>query len=307
MGSNMVKKLNEKGFDDIIIIDSYGDEKMHTLLGLKFRDFIDYKDGIKVVADYLFSLENPQGFFHIGANADVLDSNPKRMMNENYEFSKMYCEYANAHDIPFIYASSSAVYGNGSNQDVDGGNEKPHNTYAWSKWLFDQYTLANMNRFGNIIIGFRFFNVFGWGEFHKGVNANIVYRFYRFIKEKGYIDLFNEEIIRDHIWVEDVTEVMFQAMIREDMASGIYNLGGNHPISHRQVAGVVINTMMQEGIISKGSIDDYIKLIDMPEELRGKFQFYTHSDNQLSFISEISKGNDLKMAAYVRNLIRCNK
>ena len=129
----------------------------------------------------------------------------------------------------------------------------------------------------------------------------------RFIKEKGFIDLFNEEIIRDHIWVEDVTEVMYQAMIREDFASGIYNLGGNHPISHRQVAEIVINTMMHEGIIAKGPIDNYISMIDMPEELRGRFQFYTHSANQLSFITEISKGNDVKMAAYVRNLIRYNK
>ena len=73
--------------------------------------------------------------------------------------------------------------------------------------------------------------MFGWGEFHKGKNANIVYRFYRFIKEKNYIDLFNKEIIRDHIWVEDVAEVMYQAMEKSNMKSGIYNLGGNHPIS----------------------------------------------------------------------------
>lgn len=307
VGSNMVKKLNEKGINDIIIIDSYDDEKMKNLLGLKFRDFIDYKDGTKQVSDYLATIEKPEAFFHIGANADVLVYDTKKMMNENYEFSKMYCEYTNAHGIPFVYASSSAVYGNGKSQGVGNGNEEPHNTYAWSKWLFDQYVVANKERFNSRVVGFRFFNVFGWGEFHKGKNANIVYRFYRFIKEKGYIDLFNKEIIRDHIWVEDVAEVMYQAIVQSDMTTGIYNLGGNHPVSHRQVAEIVVKTMMEEGVIPSKELDSYIQLIDIPSELRDKFQFYTHADNQLQFITDIAKGNDVKMAEYIRNLIRHNK
>ena len=307
VGSNLVRKLNEKGIDDIIIIDSYGDEKMKNLLGLRFRDFIDYQDGLSAVYDYLNKVNNPQGFFHIGANADVLEYDPKKMMNENYEFSKLYCEYANAHNIPFIYASSSAVYGNGGKQGVGDDNEEPHNTYAWSKWLFDQYVSANKDQFVNRVIGFRFFNVFGWGEFHKGKNANIVYRFYRFIKEKNYIDLFNKEIVRDHIWVEDVAEVMYQAMLRPDMITGIYNLGGNHPITHRNVAEIVVKTMMEEGVISSGDVDNYIRLVEIPEDLQEKFQFYTHAENQLPFISEIAKGNDVKMAAYVRKLIKENK
>ena len=307
IGSNMVKKLNDKQIYDIIIIDTYNDDKMKNLLGLKFLDFVDYQDGIKVVADYLNTIDDPQGFFHIGANSDVLEHNCKKMMFENYEFSKMYCEYANAHHIPFIYASSSAVYGNGKEQDVDGQNEGPHNTYAWSKWLFDQYVIANKDRFISKVAGFRFFNVFGWGEFHKGKNANIVYRFYRFMKEKNCIELFNKEIIRDHVWVEDVAEVMYQAMNRKDLTSGIYNLGGNHPISHRSVADIVIHTMMELGVIPNGSTDHYIKTIDIPEELRDKFQYYTHADNQQPFISEITKGNDSKMADYVRTLIKLGK
>lgn len=307
VGSNMVKKLNEKGITDIIIIDSYGDDKMKNLLGLKFRDFVDYQDGLKTVKEYLDKIQNPEGFFHIGANADVLVYDPKKMMNENYEFSKMYCGYANEHKIPFIYASSSAVYGNGKEQNADGGEEEPHNTYAWSKWLFDQYVLGNKNFFVGKVVGFRFFNVFGWGEFHKGKNANIVYRFYRFIKEKNYIDLFNKEINRDHIWVEDVAEVMYQAMVRPEMTTGIYNLGGNHPISHRQVAEIVVKTMMEEGVIPNADVDNYIQLVEIPEELREKFQFYTHADGQLDFISEISKDNDVKMKEYIKALIRTNK
>ena len=307
VGSNMVKKLNDKGIEDIIIIDSYGDDKMKNLLGLKFRDFVDYQDGIKTVSESLDTVDNPEGFFHIGANADVLVYDPKKMMNENYEFSKMYCGYANAHNIPFVYASSSAVYGNGGSQGVGDDNENPHNTYAWSKWLFDQYVLGNKDHFCNKVIGFRFFNVFGWGEFHKGKNANIVYRFYRFIKEKNYIDLFQDHIVRDHIWVEDVAEVMFQAMKRKDMTTGIYNLGGNHPISHREVAEIVIETMMEEGVIPQESLEKYIKFIEIPEDLRGKFQFCTHAENQLPFITEVAKGNNVKMKEYVKALIKADK
>ena len=307
VGSNMVKKLNSVGIKDVVIIDSYGDDKMKNLQGLNFIDFIDYSDGIDKVRAYLESLVSIEGFFHIGANADVLVYDPKLMMTENYEFSKMYCQVANKFNAPFIYASSSAVYGNGGKQSVGGGEEEPHNTYAWSKWLFDQYTTANAARFSNKVVGFRFFNVFGWGEFHKGKNANIVYRFYRFIKEKNFIDLFNKEIIRDHIWVEDVAEVMYQAMIRPEVTTGIYNLGGQHPISHRYVAEIVVKTMMEEGVIPTSNVDNYIKPIEMPEELKAKFQFYTHAENQMDFITEIAKGNDVKMAEYIRKLIKYGK
>lgn len=307
VGSNMVRKLNNAGICDVVIIDSYCDEKMKNLLGLKFIDFVDYCDGIAAVRSYLESLPSIEGFFHIGANADVLVYDPKLMMTENYEFSKMYCDVANKFKAPFIYASSSAVYGNGGKQSVGGNEEEPHNTYAWSKWLFDQYTTANAARFTNKVVGFRFFNVFGWGEFHKGKNANIVYRFYRFIKEKNFIDLFNKEIVRDHIWVEDVAEVMYQAMIRPEVTTGIYNLGGQHPISHRYVAEIVVKTMMECEILPLGNVNNYIKPIEMPEELKEKFQFYTHAENQMDFISEIAKGNDVKMADYVRRLIKEGK
>lgn len=303
VGSNMVKKLNSVGIYDVIIIDSYGDEKMKNLQGLGFIDFVDYNDGIKATREYLESINKIEGVFHIGANADVLVYDPKVMMTDNYEFSKMYCEVADKNNAPFIYASSSAVYGNGGKQSVGDGQEEPHNTYAWSKWLFDQYIIANAERFKNKVVGFRFFNVFGWGEFHKGKNANIVYRFYRFIKEKNRIDLFNREIIRDHIWVEDVCEAMYQAMIRPEITTGIYNLGGMHPISHRQVAEIVVKTMMEEGVIPAGDVDKYIEPIEMPEELKAKFQFYTHAENQMEFITEIAKGNDEKMVAYVKRLI----
>ena len=274
VGSNMVKKLNENGINDVIIVDNYDETKMQNLLGLQFTDYIDYSDGLDTVCNALERIGHAEGVFHIGA----------------------------------IYASSSAVYGNKEKQDGGLDHLMPHNIYAWSKWLFDKYVDANINQAEDRkVIGFRFFNVFGWGEFHKGKNANIVYRFYRMMRENGFIDLFKDHIQRDHVYVDDVAEVMYRAMITDNFQNGIYNLGGNHPISHRRVAEIVIETIMEEGLIEEKAPAEYIKLIDIPAELRDKFQFYTFAEGQMESVSVITKGNEEKMKDYVRMLIRYNK
>lgn len=308
VGSNMVKTLNKYGIKEIIIIDNYDEDKMANLLDLQFIDYIDYSDGLEVVEKKLRIIPKIEGIFHIGANADVLDYNPKHMMLLNYEFSKMYCKVASDNKVPFVYASSSAVYGNSEKQDTSLENVLPHNIYAWSKWLFDKYTTANMNKFGGRVIGYRFFNVFGWGEFHKGKNANIVYRFYRFLKDEGKIPLFKGNIVRDHVYAEDVVEVLYQAMTNDKVESGIYNLGGNNPISHLDIAGLVVQIMMKNNVVPViASPNDYIERIDMPEDLKAKFQFYTHSENQEEWISNITKGNYEKMRLYIENLIKYKK
>ena len=308
VGSNMVRTLNKYGIKDVIIVDNYDESKMPNLLDLQFSDYIDYTDGLDAVEKRLRAIPGLKGIFHIGADADVLDYNPKHMMLLNYEFSKMYCKVASDNKVPFVYASSSAVYGNSEKQDASSARVLPHNIYAWSKWLFDKYTTANIDTFGSRVMGFRFFNVFGWGEFHKGKNANIVYRFYRFLKDEGKIPLFKGDIIRDHVYAEDVTEVLYQAMVNDKVGSGIYNLGGNNPISHLQIAGLVVETLINEGVVPVISDpNDYIERIDMPEELKSKFQFYTHSENQEAWISDITKGNYEKMREYIKALIKANK
>ena len=112
----MVRKLNEKGISDVVIIDNYEEAKMPNLVGLQFTDYIDFSNGLASVKESLEAIDNMQGIFHIGANADVLENDSKVMMVMNYEFSKLYCNYAVRHQVPFIYASSSAVYGNNPHQ-----------------------------------------------------------------------------------------------------------------------------------------------------------------------------------------------
>jgi len=307
VGSNMVRKLNDNGFTDVVVVDNYDEKKMPNLVGLKFIDYIDYSDGVSSVEKQLSVIANIEGIFHIGANADVLEQDPKVMMTMNFEFSRMYYRIAKERNVPFIYASSSAVYGNAEHQAGGLDELLPHNIYAWSKWLFDKFTDAHKTDDIHKVIGFRFFNVFGWGEFHKGKNANIVYRFYRMMRDEGVIGLFRDDIIRDHVYALDVTEVMFRAMRGNMFENGIYNLGGNHPITHRRVAEIVVETLMEAGVIEEKSTEEYIRLIDMPQNLRSKFQFHTYAEGQKPQISAITVDNDLKMKEYVRQLIVNNK
>jgi ADP-L-glycero-D-manno-heptose 6-epimerase len=303
VGSNMIKRLNKQGINDIVIIDNYNEAKFKNLKGLHFSDYVDYSDGIPAIKTYLESSNVPEVFFHIGANADVLEYNPKVMMSQNYEFSKMYCNYCRLNNVTFIYASSSAIYGNGQSCSVNVDNEHPHNMYSWSKWMFDRYVIENLPHFKNKIIGFRFFNVFGIGESHKGKNACIANRFVNFIREKGFIDLFDEKISRDYVWVEDLVEVLFRIWLNTDIKNGIYNLGGANTISHKEIAELVVTAFIDSGQLT-GSKEQYIKFISMPKDLKHKFQFYTCAEDLLPCISEITIDNKLKLKHYIDSLIQ---
>jgi ADP-L-glycero-D-manno-heptose 6-epimerase len=224
------------------------------------------------------------------------------MLEENFEHSKFWFNIAKKKNIPFIYASSSAVYGNSSCFKVKPSCERPHNEYAFSKWLFDNYVRYNLDNIKNKVIGFRFFNVFGWGEFHKGRNASLPYRFYSFIKEKGYIDVFNEDIKRDYVWVEDVCEILYKSWKENLLKSGIYNLGSGCPISHKEIAQLIVDTVIEEGIIDPGK--SYIKPVPVPEELKNRFQYFTKAEDLPQWIREITKDKKQKIKYYIKQLCK---
>lgn len=302
VGSNLVKYLNDRGETDIVIIDTYENKKMLNLHDLKFKDFLDFKDGIEKVISQLKAEAPFSAFFHIGANADVLEYNEKVMMYDNYEYSKAYSQFCYTRNIPFIYASSSAVYGNSKKFSVNIENEWPHNTYSWSKWLFDKFVEENYLKTSFKIYGFRFFNVFGEGESHKGKNASIVNRFVSFINEKGFIDLFNHEIRRDYVYVKDLVNVLYKTYECNCIPTGIYNLGGGHSISHKEIAEMVVESYLEKGKLT-GKKEDYIKIVEMPPTLKERFQFLTLAEDLHPFIKEITDGNVEKMKFYINELI----
>ena len=300
VGSNVVRKLNQHGLTKIIIIDNYEESKYENIKDLLFIDYINYTKGSQDIESKLSNVE-VGAVIHVGANADVLNRDPNVMMDLNFEHSKFYLNFCQKRNIPLIFASSSAVYGNSEKYCVDNKYENPHNTYAWSKWMFDHYVLNNIHLFTSRVVGLRFFNIFGIGEIHKGKNASLPYRFFSFIRDNGVIDLFDKFIERDYVWVEDVADVILDVLLDQSIANGIYNLGSGTTISHKEVAEIVTESFINRGI--KSASDNLIEAVPMPDTLIKNFQFYTKAENIPEFVSKRTNNNRVKMQAYVNQLI----
>jgi ADP-L-glycero-D-manno-heptose 6-epimerase len=299
VGSNLVNKLNQNGFNRIIIVDDYDERKFKNIKDSLFIDFISYKHGIDHIEKQLnqYSISY---IIHIGANADVLIKDADLMLNLNYEHSRFYLNYCLQKEIPLIYASSSAVYGNSKCCEVNQKFEDPHNVYAWSKWMFDKLIFSGLDKFKTPVIGLRFFNIFGMGEFHKRKNASLPFRFYQFLKEDGFIGLFDQEILRDYVCVDDVTSVIIDLM-KGNWENGIYNLGSGCPISHQELASIVVDIFIERGV--KMLSEDLIRPIQMPEDLLDTFQFFTKAEGISPGIKKYTTGNKEKIRDYINRLI----
>lgn len=300
VGANLIKKLNAKGVRNIIIIDNYDERKFNNIKGCSFIDLISYTKGLEYIEQEL-NKHLIGGILHIGANADVLVRDAEVMLHANYDHSKFYLNYSQERQIPLIYASSSAIYGNSNNCVINTTFEEPHNVYSWSKWMFDSYVLNNMSGFKNRVIGLRFFNIFGMGEKHKDKNASLPHRFYQFIQEKGFIDVFDKEIQRDYVWVDDVTSIIMDLIQNPDIPSGIYNLGSGNPVSHKKLAKIVAEVFIERSL--RRSDEDLIRSIPMPEELNGNFQFYTCAEDLPEFVRKYTYDNEGKISRYIHQMI----
>lgn len=296
VGSNMVKFLNQNGFYNLVLIDTLERKNyFKNLLNTKFIDFVNFKKGLDFIKNSLKEYDI-EVIFHLGANTDVLVEDGNLMIEANFEHSKFWFNLAKERGIPFIYVSSSAVYGNSGCFKVNPICESPHNEYAFSKLVFDNYVRSYLDEVDNKVIGFRLFNVFGMGESHKDKNASLPYRFFSFIKEKGFIELYDADIKRDYVWVCDVCEVLYKSWKENLLDSGIYNLGSGNPISHRSVAELVINVMKEESIINPDNPNsNYIKLIPVPEILKNRFQYFTKAEDLPDWIIKITKDNENKI------------
>ncbi|MCS7278270.1 MAG: NAD-dependent epimerase/dehydratase family protein [Aquificaceae bacterium] len=307
IGRNMCKFLNGICHEDLILVDS--PTKWENAIGLRFYDLLDYRKGIDYLSKSIKNyVKDISVIFHIGAKTDVLLRDINSMMEYNFEHSKMWLEIALNNSIPLIYVSSSAIYGNSGCFRVDFECEHPHNEYAFSKYAFDCYVRHALKySHNNKVIGFRVFNVFGLGESHKDKNASIPYRFYRFILDKGYIDLFQESIRRDYVWVVDVCRVLYEAWKRGDIENGIYNLGSGEPVSHQEVAEIVIQTMAEEGVVDAKHMQKYIVGVEIPSDIKSRFQFYTKAEELMPWIKEITMGNREKIRGYIKQLCEISR
>lgn len=300
IGSNLVKELNEQGIVDIIIVDSLKEKnKFKNLKNLQYIDIINFKS--EFFKESIREVGSISGVFHLGANADVLISDCDQFMDENFGHSKLWYEFCQKRNIPLVYASSSAVYGTNKNSKVSLCEEEPHNEYAFSKLAFDKYVFGHKRNRDFKCVGYRFFNVFGPGENHKGKNASLLKRFYEFAVNEGKISVFNKDISRDYIYVKDLCLVLIDAMFgcQED---GIYNLGSGKTWSHEYIAKIVIETMNEVEV----KIDPATGLekIKMPEELVSKFQYFTMADKLPANVLNRVSDTESKMKEYIRMLIK---
>lgn len=274
IGSNIVKALNDRGVTDILVVDELTD-------GRKFKNIVDCEISDYLNRDFFLDMLLEDGFdksieaiFHQGACSDTTEWNGKFMMDNNYDYSKMLLHYCLAKKIPFIYASSAAIYGTEKNFKEEVQYEKPLNIYGYSKFLFDQYVRGILPVAKSQVVGLRYFNVYGPREFHKGKMASVAFHFNQQIQQTGIVKLFegcddyaDGEQLRDFIYVGDAVAVNLW-FLDHPKKSGIFNLGTGRAQTFNDVARAVINWH------GRGKIE----YIPFPEELKGYYQSFTQAD-----------------------------
>ena len=275
IGSNIVKGLNKLGRTDILIVDNLKNgHKFKNLVDLDFIDFVDKEDFLmRINANQSFE-EAIEVIFHQGACSPTVEWDGRYMLQNNYEYSKSLLVYSLARQIPFIYASSAAVYGGGKIFKEDRQYESPLNVYGYSKFLFDQHVRRILPTATSQIAGFRYFNVYGPREAHKGGMASVAFHLNNQLLSDGIIKLFegcdgysDGEQRRDFISVEDVVSVNLWFMKHSEV-SGIFNLGTGRGQTFNDVAEAVLAWHKQ----------GKLEYIPFPEKLRGAYQSFTEAN-----------------------------
>jgi ADP-L-glycero-D-manno-heptose 6-epimerase len=289
IGANIVKGLNERGIEDILVVDNLERaDKFLNLTDCEIADYLDKREFIARVRDGRIR-EKYQAIFHEGACSDTMEHNGLYMMENNYEYSKTLLHYCDEHGIPYLYASSAAVYGGGSVFKESREFESPLNVYGYSKYLFDQYVRAHWAQLKTQVAGFRYFNVYGPREQHKGRMASVAFHHYNQLGENGKVKLFegyagygDGEQSRDFIYVGDVVKVNLW-FLDNPQKKGIFNLGTGRAQPFNDIAHAAVNTLRRIQGEKELSLEEMVKLgvleyIDFPDALKGKYQSFTQAD-----------------------------
>lgn len=269
IGSNIVKALNQIGYNDVLVVDNLKDgTKYANLVDLNISDYMDKEDFIaSIVAGDDFG--DIDAVFHEGACSSTTEWDGKYMMDNNYQYSKELLHYCMERTIPFLYASSAATYGGRTEHFIeDRQYEQPLNVYGYSKFLFDQYVRALLPQAESQICGFRYFNVYGPREGHKGGMASVAFHLNNQINAGENPKLFagSEGFKRDFIYVGDVAAV--NLWFWQNNVSGIFNCGTGRAESFQAVSDAVLDYH------KKGQLE----YIPFPEKLKGRYQAYTQAD-----------------------------
>jgi ADP-L-glycero-D-manno-heptose 6-epimerase len=289
IGANLVKALNERGETNIIAVDNLTRaDKFRNLVDCEIADYLDKKDFISLVEAGALD-GSVEAVFHEGACSDTMETDGRYMMENNYRYSISLLRFCQDNDASFLYASSASVYGAGRVFREEREHEGPLNVYGYSKFLFDQYVRRMWDERSAQIVGFRYFNVYGPREQHKGRMASVAFHFFNQYRDQGKVRLFegcegyaNGEQRRDFVSVEDIVKVNLWCLDNPDV-SGIFNLGTGRCQSFNDVAVATVNACRAHDGQAPLSLGDMqaqgiIEYIAFPEALKGKYQSYTEAD-----------------------------
>lgn len=312
IGSVLVKELNRAGHTNIIIVDRLKEsDKWKNLKELKYSDYYHADEFLSSENDDLFS--ELTCIFHMGACSSTTERDMDYLMKNNVYFTQSLFEIARNQDIPFIYASSAATYGDGelgySDQHETIPNLRALNPYGYSKQLVDEWILKQKYK-PKHWFGLKFFNVYGPNEGHKGEMRSLVHKAYGQILETGKVKLFKShregfkdgQQLRDFVYVVDVVKAMIEMMNPKVMKhSGIYNLGSGKARSFLSLIEATFQAMDKTS---------NIEFIDMPPSIRNQYQYFTEADmNKFKAVFPNFKFHSLEEGVrdYVQNYLAKNR
>ncbi len=290
IGANLVKALNERGVSKIIAVDNLAKaEKFKNLVDCDIADYIDKQDFIARIQAGHFD-GDVEAIFHEGACSDTMETDGRYMMENNYRYSSILLDWCLDQDVQFLYASSAATYGASSVFKEERQNEGPLNVYGYSKFLFDQIVRQRLAKApSSQIVGFRYFNVYGPREQHKGRMASVAFHNFNQYRAEGKVKLFagshgyaDGGQMRDFVYVEDVAKVNLFFLDHPEQ-SGIFNLGSGRAQSFNDVAVAAVNGCRRHNGLEPQALAELqqsgqIEYIAFPEALKGKYQAYTQAD-----------------------------
>lgn len=274
IGSQIIEDLNHNGNSDILVVDHLGTtEKWKNLQRNFFQDYYE-KDQFESLLDSGSPLLNEiSEIYHLGACSATTEKDASYLMHNNFHYTKKLAEFALSKRIPFLYASSAATYGEGEFGYDDKApieNLKPLNMYGYSKQLFDLY--AKKTGIADKLVGLKYFNVFGYGEAHKGDMRSLVLKGYEQIRDTGKLKLFKSykpeykdgEQKRDFLYVKDASKISI--FLLSERKYGLYNVGRGIAETWNDLANALFTSMGKEV---------NIEYVEMPDSLKGKYQYYT--------------------------------
>ena len=303
IGSCIVRTLNEMGVGDIIIVDDIAStEKWKNIRNKRFTEYVQKEKFV----EKLGTLADVSCVIHMGACSSTTEKDFDYLYVNNFEYTKKLWNFCAEREIPFLYASSAATYGDGSlgfSDSMDIKQLLPLNGYGYSKQLFDLWVEKQVKRPPQHV-GMKFFNVYGPNEYCKGTMASVIFHSFNSVKKDGRIRLFKSyrgdygdgEQKRDFLYVKDLCEVIRFFLAHREI-SGLFNLGTGNAESFNTLAASVFGAL---------GLDPDVEYIEMPESLRPKYQYFTEADmKKLKSVGYDKPFHDLRSGAadYVRGFL----